>query len=183
MEIKPLLIFGAFEVIPRQFKDERGYFTTTYDESRFASAGLSTKWVADNHSFNYKSGTLRGLHFQRPPFAQAKFVRVLSGRMFDVFVDLRPNSPSFLMWESIILTTDLNNGVYIPRGCAHGYLTLEDRSTVSYKVDSPYAPQSEGGLLWNDPKFKIAWPKAENKLISPKDQSWPQFDISLNPFG
>ena len=183
MDFKPLLIDGAFEVIPKFLRDDRGSFTTTYDTSTFSQVGLSTNWVADNQSFNYKCGTLRGLHFQKPPSAQAKFVRTLIGRIFDVLVDLRPESPTFLKWDSIVLNDETANGVYIPKGCAHGYLTLTDGCIVSYKVDTHYDPQSEGGFLWNDPAFGILWPSTEKEfIISPKDRNWQIFDSSSNPF-
>jgi len=182
MELLPLSIDGAFEIIPKSFVDDRGSFTTTYDETIFAKAGLSTRWVADNQSFNHHRGTLRGLHFQRYPSAQSKFVRALTGAVFDVFVDLRPDSPTFLRCATVELNDKRNNGVYIPKGCAHGYLTLEDRSIVSYKVDALYDPKSEGGFAWNEQAFGIIWPDGENLIISAKDMNWPEFDPSQNPF-
>ncbi len=182
MEFKPLSIHGAFEIIPRFFTDDRGTFSTTYEATEFAKIGLSTNWIADNQSFNYKSGTLRGLHFQKPPSAQAKLVRALIGQVFDVLVDLRHESPTFLKWTSIVLNDETGNGVYVPKGCAHGYLSLVEKSIVSYKVDAPYDPNCEGGLLWNDATFQIVWPVVEKLTISSKDRAWPTFERSKNPF-
>lgn len=183
MEIRPLAVDGAYEIIPQVFSDERGSFITAYDDEFFTKQGLCNKWIADNQSFNVCRGTLRGLHFQKYPSSQIKYVRALVGRVFDVLVDLRPSSPTYLKWDSVVLDSSNGNGIYIPKGCAHGYVTLEDGCVVGYKVDTSYDREREGGFRWDDPAFRIVWPHLENSLIlSPKDKSWQDFNPDLNPF-
>ena len=166
MELKKLRIEGLFEITPKKFKDNRGYFFESFNEKSFKEAGLNVKFVQDNQSFS-TAGVVRGLHFQKPPFAQGKLVRVLKGKILDVAVDLRPQSPTFGQWESLILDDEKSNMLYIPEGFAHGFSTLEE-SMVFYKCTNFYDKPSESGLNWSDPFLNIEW-KIPNPLISEKD--------------
>ncbi len=143
-----------------------------YDVALFEKAGLHRPWVQENHSHSERRGILRGLHFQFPPFAETKLVRCVRGAVFDVFVDLRPESPTFGQWEAIELAEDNYRMVLIPRGFAHGFCTLTDESEVLYKVDSPYQREYEGGLLWSDADVGISWPVQEPFLSEKDSQNW-----------
>ena len=158
-------------VKPKVFEDERGFFMETYKKSDFEKAGIKGEFVQDNHSRS-KYGVLRGLHFQKEPYAQAKIVRCIKGVIYDVAVDLRKNSPTFGKYVSAILSEYNKYMLYIPRGFAHGFVVLSDEAEVVYKVDNKYAPDHEGGLIWNDPDVNIRWP-IENPTLSQKDQEWP----------
>lgn len=154
----------------RRFADHRGWFSECFSQRRFDEAGITTHFVQDNHSLSRTVGTLRGLHFQTPPFAQDKLVRCLRGRILDVFVDIQHGSPTYGKWGSVELSSDRDEQVLIPKGYAHGFLTLEPDSEIFYKVSDYYAPQSEGGLRWNDPDIGIAWPtQVDPSLLSEKD--------------
>jgi dTDP-4-dehydrorhamnose 3,5-epimerase len=172
MKITPLQLPGTFEITLRRFDDPRGYFAETYREAVFADAGLVTGWVQENQSLSRQQGTLRGLHFQTPPHAQTKLVRVLSGRALDVWVDLRKDSPTFQQWDALELSAESLNMVYIPQGFAHGFLTLTADVIVSYKVDAYYAPDHDAGLRWNDPAIAIDWP-VDSPQLSEKDAALP----------
>jgi dTDP-4-dehydrorhamnose 3,5-epimerase len=139
--------------------------------------------VQENHSRNLTRHTVRGLHFQRPPHGETKLVRCVRGAIFDVFVDLRAGSPTFGHWESIVLSEDEPTMVLVPKGFAHGYATLTDRTDVLYKVDHPYHPESEGGLFWNDPAVGITWPRMEAPVISPKDAAQPDLAAFRKQWG
>jgi len=139
-----------------------------YDEEIFKKAGLHRHWVQESHSRSEKKDVIRGLHFQLPPFAETKLVRCVRGAVYDVFVDLRKNSPSFGKWGNVELSEEKHNMVYIPRGFAHGFCTLTTESDVVYKVDNAYTPEAECGLLWNDPDLAIAWPVSQ-PVLSIKD--------------
>jgi dTDP-4-dehydrorhamnose 3,5-epimerase len=139
-----------------------------YDEETFRKGGMHRHWIQENHSRSEKKWVLRGLHFQLPPFAETKLVRCVCGAVFDVFVDLRKDSPSFGKWGSVDLSEKNQNMVYIPRGFAHGFCTMTVESEVIYKVDNPYTPEAECGLLWNDPDLAIAWPVSQ-PILSKKD--------------
>lgn len=162
------LIRGVYEIRLAPRSDERGYFMRTYDEEIFKESGLHRHWLQENHSRSEKVGTLRGLHFQFPPFAESKLIRCVRGAVFDVFVDLRKGSPSFGKWGSVELSDEKHNMIYIPRGFAHGFCALADGSEVVYKVDNAFSPRAESGLLWSDPELAIAWP-VQRPLISEKD--------------
>ncbi|MCG8474408.1 MAG: dTDP-4-dehydrorhamnose 3,5-epimerase [Cytophagales bacterium] len=166
-EISGLLIFE-----PRVFEDERGYFFESYKKDLLRDAGLAEEFVQDNQSFS-TAGVVRGLHFQREPFAQGKLVRVIQGKVLDVAVDLRKNSPTFGKHHSVVLDSIKHNMFYIPPGFAHGFATLED-SVFSYKCTNYYNKASESGILWNDPDLDIEW-EIEQPLVSPKDQALPSF--------
>lgn len=177
----PLEIVGCFEVRLESRRDDRGYFMRVYDRSAFAAQGLVTEWVQENQSLSRSRGTIRGLHYQRPPCAETKLVRVLSGEVLDVFVDLRVGSPTFGRWGSIHLTGENERMVYLPRGCAHGFCTLTDDVVIGYKVDSPYAPEHEGGIRWDDPNLGIDWPVA-SPILSERDRRLGSFDPQKSPF-
>jgi dTDP-4-dehydrorhamnose 3,5-epimerase len=172
MNIQPLSLAGSYLVRLEPRRDDRGYFLRTYDEGAFRAAGLPTSWVQENQAWSSRRGTLRGLHFQRPPFAESKLVRVLVGAILDVFVDLRLDSSSYGQWDAIELSADNFAMVYVPKGFAHGYCTLTEQALVAYRVDSPYAPQCEGGLRWDDPVVGIQWP-VKAPYLSDKDRSLP----------
>jgi dTDP-4-dehydrorhamnose 3,5-epimerase len=159
---------------PRRIGDERGWFCETYNECKLAGHGITDRFCQDNQSLSRAAGTLRGLHFQRPPFAQAKLVRCLAGRIFDVAVDIRRSSPTFGRWIGTILSADEGNQLYVPVGYAHAFLTLEEECMVAYKVSSFYSAECDGGLRWNDPDVAIDWPldRVEPQL-SQKDAALP----------
>lgn len=158
-------------VKPKVFGDERGFFMETYKKEDFEANGIRGDFFQDNHSKS-TYGVLRGLHFQMIPYAQAKIIRCVKGVLFDVAVDLRRDSPTFGDYESVILSEYNKRQVYIPRGFAHGFLVLSDVAEVCYKVDNDYAPDHEGGLIWNDPEVNIPWP-IEEPVLSDKDKEWP----------
>ncbi|HEV7310999.1 dTDP-4-dehydrorhamnose 3,5-epimerase [Sphingopyxis sp.] len=155
--------------IPR-FGDERGWFSETYNARRLADAGISDRFVQDNHSHSVRAGTIRGLHFQAPPHAQAKLVRCASGAIWDVAVDIRSSSPTYGRWVGAALTAAGGEQLYVPVGFAHGFITLTDDVHVLYKASETYAPAAEGAIAWNDPELAIDWPLGTNDpLLSPKD--------------
>lgn len=155
------------EATPRT--DSRGYFMRTFDIAILKEAGVSEMFVQENQSLTLLKHTIRGLHFQRPPNAEGKLIRVVTGSILDVFVDLREGSPTYGQWDCLELSADNNRMVYVPRGFAHGFCSLSDNTTVVYKVDAFYAPQSEGGILWNDPNTAIHWP-TNSPVLSDKDR-------------
>lgn len=154
--------------------DERGFFARTFCEEEFAQAGLVTRFVQANASASRKAGTLRGLHYQVAPHAETKVIRCTRGAIFDVIVDLRPDSPSYRRWQGFELTAAEGTMLYIPEGFAHGYQTLADDTEVAYQVSAPYAPGAEAGIRYDDPAFGITWPMPVT-AISEKDVSWPDF--------
>lgn len=182
MQIKPLNIEGAYEITPRQFNDERGYFVTYYERKLFEEHGLQTAWLRENQAGNNLKGILRGFHFQVPPYAETKLVRVSSGKVLDVFIDIRKSSATYGQFEMIELSEERKNLVYIPKGCAHAYLTMTDRSIVCYKVDNVYAPQAERGIAWNDPTLNIPWNLEAPPILSAKDQKWQAWVDFESPF-
>lgn len=166
-------------IVPRKFPDERGYFLESFKESDFKKAGIIRKFSQDNHSFSVK-GTLRGLHFQNPPFSQGKLVRVVRGKILDVAVDVRRGSPTFGNYVMEELSENNLRILWVPEGFAHGFLALED-SVVLYKATSEYNQNSEAGVIWNDRTIQIKWPDIE-KVISEKDQKWPELKNSKTQF-
>ncbi len=182
MEIRELKLKGVYEIILNPKIDERGFFMRTYDEKIFNEIGLRKNWVQENHSKTLKINTIRGLHFQLPPFSETKLVRCIKGAIFDVFVDLRKDSETFGMWESIIISEENFNMVFIPKGFAHGFCTLTDNCEVIYKVDNFFSPDFECGLLWNDEKLNINWPTT-NPILSEKDKNNLKFQDFINKYG
>ncbi len=175
-------IDGLMIIEPNCFGDDRGFFMESYSKSEFSKNGINIEFVQDNHSRSTK-GVLRGLHFQRPPFAQDKLVRVTKGEVLDVVVDLRKDSPTFGQYESILLSDENKKMFFIPKGFAHGFLVLSDIADFQYKCSEFYNKESEGGLLWNDPEIGIDWEKLDiNYILSDKDKLWPNLsEIKNNP--
>ena len=165
---------GVLEVEPNVFDDERGFFLETYRTSRYDGNGMVARFKQGNHTHSDR-GTLRGLHYQLPPAAEAKLVRCTTGSIYDVAVDLRPASSTYLQWLGVELTAELGNMLFVPEGFAHGYLTLEAATELSYLVSAAYSPDLERGLRWDDPAFKIDWPISGPLTISDKDRTCADF--------
>lgn len=173
MESINLRLQGLMLIKPPVFKDHRGFFLETFQQSIYEKLGIDCSFVQDNHSFSQK-GCIRGMHFQSVP-GQAKLVRVAVGQIYDVAVDIRPQSPTYGQWEAVILDDQLHHQLFIPIGFAHGFCVLSQEAHVLYKVSSPYNPQFEKGFRWDDPTVKIEWP-VERPLISERDQKAPYFN-------
>lgn len=171
MKIETLRLSGLKRITPQLFQDERGYFFESYREDLYLELGIGL-FVQDNVSYSRKN-TVRGLHFQSDP-GQGKLVNCLLGEIWDVAVDIRPNSPTFMKWESLILSDQNHEQLYIPVGFAHGFCVLSEYALVQYKVSSNYNPATEKSVYWNDPNFQIAWP-IQNPVLSPRDQCSPYF--------
>jgi dTDP-4-dehydrorhamnose 3,5-epimerase len=174
MIFKETKLAGAFLIEAERLEDERGFFSRTWSQREFEQQGLSSRLVECNISFNRKRGTLRGLHYQAPPHGQAKLVRCTMGAVFDVILDLRPNSSTFRHWVSAQLSADNRAMLYVPEGFAHGFQTLEDDSEIFYQMSQYYAPESSRGVRWNDPAFGVTWPE-DNRFINARDREYPDF--------
>ena len=172
--ITPLALPDVLLITPKRHGDARGWFAETWSSKVFADAGLQTHFVQDNQAFNARRGTVRGLHFQQAPHPQGKLVRVLKGAIYDVAVDIRPGSATYGQWVGATLTAEAGEQLWVPRGFAHGYCTITDDCEIFYKVDGLYAPQTEGGLIWNDPDIGITWPIEGEAILSGKDQVLPR---------
>ena len=164
-------------------KATRGFFSEVYNRKVLAEAGVTTEFVQDNHSLSAEKGVVRGLHFQAPPFAQAKLVRVVRGSVLDVAVDLRTRSPTYGRHVKAVLSAEAWNQIFVPIGFAHGFMTLEPNTEVVYKVSDYFAPEHDMGLLWNDPALEIDWPLVERGvLLSDKDRGQPRLSEVKSPF-
>lgn len=172
-------IEGVWIIQQHRHKDDRGWFARTCCQSEFSVHGLSTLFAQCNASFNQRRGTLRGMHLQRAPHAEAKLVRCTRGAIFDVALDLRPRSPTFGKWESVELTEENGTAFYIPEGCAHGFQTLEDASEIFYQISVPYNPGSSCCWAWNDPFFDIRWPNPCGAIVSCRDSMAPKYSDSI----
>jgi len=182
MEVIETGIEGVMILEPRIFKDARGYFFESFSSREFQEKVCQTTFVQDNESFS-SYGVVRGLHFQKPPFTQAKLVRVIKGAVLDVAVDLRKNSPTYGKHVAIELTGENHRQLFIPRGFAHGFAVLSDEVLFQYKCDNYYAPQSEGGILWNDPSLHIDWRiPADKVILSEKDTKHPLLKDYISDF-
>lgn len=182
MTIIPTPIDGLLVIEPQVFKDARGYFVETYNEQRYREAGIDARFVQDNQSCS-SYGVVRGLHFQRPPYTQAKLVCCTVGRVLDVAVDLRKGSPTFGQWYSVELSEDNKRQFFIPRGFAHGFSVLSETAIFTYKCDNLYHPEADGGLLLSDPDLSIDWKVPEElRIISDKDKKHPLLKDFDNPF-
>jgi dTDP-4-dehydrorhamnose 3,5-epimerase len=177
---EPLQIPDVILIRPRVFPDARGFFLETYKYSDFAANGIPERFVQDNHSRSTR-GVLRGLHFQNPPRAQGKLVRVVSGEIFDVAVDIRPGSATFGQWVGEALSDENHHMLYIPPGFAHGFVVLSDVADVTYKVTAEYAPELDSGIIWNDPAIAIQWP-VQVPILSAKDAALPSLLEADNRF-
>lgn len=179
MLFRETAIAGAWEIEVEPSSDERGLFARTFDAAEFAARGLSTEMVECSTSFNARAATLRGLHLQADPHGECKLIRCTAGAVFDVLVDLRPDSPSYLSWHGAELTAERRNALYAPRGVAHGFQTLADASELLYMIDRPYEPSSARGVRWDDPAFAIRWPEpAGERIMSDRDRSYPDHATS-----
>ncbi len=168
--------------VPKRFEDARGWFSETYQRDRFRAAGIAPDFVQDNQSYSAPAFTLRGIHFQTPPHAQAKLVRCLKGRIWDVAVDLRARSPTFGKWVAAALTSDGGEQLFVPAGFGHAFLTLEPDCEVAYKVDDFYAPECDAGISWDDPDLAIDWPlDGGSPQLSDKDARLPALKDFSSP--
>lgn len=175
MRFEPLGVEGAYVITLEEKADERGFFARSWCEDEFRRVGIETKWVQGNISVSLAKGTLRGLHYQRAPMAEAKLVRCTRGALYDVVLDLRAGSGTQGRWAAAELSAWNRRSVYVPAGCAHGFLTLVEDTETHYLVSAPYSKDHEGGVRWNDSQFRIAWP-GEVRSISVKDAGWPDFN-------
>jgi dTDP-4-dehydrorhamnose 3,5-epimerase len=174
---------GVFEIQLEPKEDVRGFFMRVYDDEIFKKHGIQKHWVQENHSLSVKKSTVRGFHFQLPPATETKLVRVISGAIYDVFVDLRKNSPTFGRWDSIILSEENKKMLFIPRGFAHGMCTLTNNSAMYYKVDNYYTPEKEFCIRWNDPQLGVKWPIDGAPIISEKDAKAKSFKDFIKEHG
>ena len=182
MRIEPTKIADVVRIIPRRFADDRGHFVEVFNQRNLQAAGIDFRPVQENHSLSRIVGTVRGLHFQRAPHTQAKIVRVLSGRIFDVAVDIRAGSPTWRQWVGVELSSDGGEQLSIPAGFAHGFCTLEPDTEVAYLVDAYYSPECDGAILWNDETLGIDWPRVAGAVVSAKDEKAPKLTEIDAPF-
>ena len=177
MDIEELALPGVFLLRPKKNGDERGFFSETWNERVFSDAGLNFHFVQDNHSLSANAGVLRGLHYQRPPHSQDKLVRCSRGSILDIAVDIRQGSPTFGQHVSVVIDAENWQQIFVPKGFAHGFLTLEPNTEVQYKVTDFYAPDCDAGILWNDPALNIDWGvKSEEVILSAKDKIAPKLE-------
>ncbi len=175
MKLEPTRVDGAYIVVPEPVQDERGCFARIFSASTFEHEGLIATVAESSLSSNHARHTLRGLHYQAAPHEEAKLVRCVRGSVYDVVVDLRPNSGTYLAWHGVELREDNLLALYLPPGTAHGFLTLEDDATLLYLISHPQAPEAARGVRWNDPAFGIAWP-AEPQVMLERDATYPDFE-------
>ncbi|MEN9406512.1 MAG: hypothetical protein RLZ12_796 [Bacillota bacterium] len=179
MQIKKTPLSGCFYFEVEEIRDNRGFFARRFGCDDLARYDLTADFVQGNLSFNHKRGTLRGLHYQRAPFAEIKLVSCTRGSIFDVAVDLRPHSPTFKKYFGLELSADNRRSLYIPHGFAHGYQTLTDQTEVSYLVSQYYHPEAEAGVRYNDPAMGIKWPITDNLVLSARDKGFADFEPKL----
>ena len=183
MRIENTSIEGVLKITPSKFGDERGFFSEVFRRDLLESAGVTADWMQDNHAFSASRGVVRGLHFQAPPFAQAKLIRVVRGAIYDVAVDIRVGSTTYGRHVAVELSAANWAQLYVPAGFAHGYCTLSEDTEVTYKVSAPYNKQLEGGLLWSDPELAINWPvSADSATCNERDGAWPTLRDLKAPF-
>jgi dTDP-4-dehydrorhamnose 3,5-epimerase len=183
MKVTPLAIPDVLLIEPTRHGDARGFFSEVWKESALSAAGLATRFVQDNHSHSAPPGVLRGLHFQRPPHAQGKLVRVVRGRILDIAVDIREGSPTYGQHVALELSAENWRQIWVPRGFAHGLITLEPDTEVLYKVDAEYNREADAGIAWDDPALAIAWPlPAGGPILSEKDARAPRLADIAPPF-
>jgi dTDP-4-dehydrorhamnose 3,5-epimerase len=180
MRFTPTSVEGAYVVELEPVGDERGTFARIWCEQEFADEGLTAHLSQCSISRNTHASTLRGMHYQLHPHEEAKLVRCTRGAIYDVVLDLRPGSPTFLKWHAAELSPENGDALYIPEGCAHGFQTLTDDAEVLYLISHPYVPESSTGVRWDDPAFEIEWPEAKSRTMSEKDRAWPDFDVKVS---
>jgi dTDP-4-dehydrorhamnose 3,5-epimerase len=177
MNVSQTKLEGVLVIEPKKFGDERGFFSEVFRESILSDYGFDRAFIQDNHAFSQQKGVLRGLHYQSPPFAQDKLVRVTRGAILDVAVDIREGSPTYGEWVSEVISAENWKQILVPRGFAHGYVTLKENTEVLYKVTEYYAPQADKGLMWNDSTLAIDWQLGEMEpILSQKDKEHPLFN-------
>lgn len=182
MIIEDSKLKDCFVIIPKVYEDNRGYFFESFNQEKFnTSTGLNINFIQDNESKSSK-GVIRGLHFQKPPFTQAKLVRVITGKVLDVAVDLRPDSPTYGKHHSVVLSAENKKQFFVPRGFAHGYAVLSETAIFSYKIDNFYKPEYEGGIIWNDKTLGIDWLLEKNTELSERDKTLQAFNHFKSPF-
>jgi dTDP-4-dehydrorhamnose 3,5-epimerase len=175
MRFRETKLRGVFEIDVEAKSDDRGFFARTWCQKEFETHGLNSRIVQCSLSFNVRKGTLRGIHHQVAPYAETKLVRCTRGAIYDVVLDLRPSSPTFKGWIGVVLTAENRSAVYVPEGCAHGFLTVEDESEVLYQMSEFYNAESARGVRWDDPTFQITWPQRV-QVISQLDRSYANFE-------
>lgn len=174
LEVRTLGLEGVLEIVPKRHGDARGYFCETWNAERFAQAGIDLTFVQDNHSYSAAAGVLRGLHYQLPPRAQDKLLRVVRGSVFDVVVDIRRSSPTFGKWSALEVSAEKGNQILVPKGYAHGFVTLVPDTEILYKVTDTYSPEHDRSIRFDDPAIGIAWPSlAADFQLSDKDRKAP----------
>lgn len=179
MNLRPAGLDGSFLIDPTRIGDERGFFARIWDEAWAEPLGVELRNAQTNASFSRDRGTIRGLHYQETPHAESKLLRCTRGAVFDVAVDMRPDSPTYRQWQGHRLDAEGRTMIFVPAGCAHGYQALEDGTEASYQVSHPYTPSAERGVRWNDPSIAIAWPIADDVIVSDKDRAWPDLPIAV----
>lgn len=183
IQVESLAIPDVKLISPDRFLDDRGFFSETYNTEHYRQAGVTVNFIQDNHSFSEHAGTIRGLHYQAPPKAQAKLVRVLRGSILDVAVDIRTGSPTYGKWVSAVLSADNGRQLYVPPGFLHGFATREPNTDVAYKVDHYYSKACDGAILWDDPTLAIDWElDGVEPVLSDKDRTAPIFANFKTPF-
>ena len=182
MQVEATELPGLMMVVPQRFGDARGWFCETWNAARMAEAGLAIDWVQDNHSMSGRAGTLRGLHYQKPPHAQAKLVRCSAGAIYDVAVDFRKGSPTFGKWVRVELSAGNGRQMLVPKGFLHGFVTLTEAAEVQYKCSDVYAPDCDAGVRWNDPDIGVDWGLEGDPVLSAKDEVQPFFREVESPF-
>lgn len=182
MEFRSFSVDGPIEIVPRKIEDERGYFMELFRLSDFAARAGPVDFVQDNQSLSVRPGTIRGIHFQSQPFAQGKLVRCIAGKIFDVAVDLRPDSSTYGRWVAVTLTPELGNQLWIPVGFGHAFCSLQPNSVINYRVTNYYSAECDKGVAWNDPEIAIDWPQiADPDTLSAKDRKQPKL-VDLPPY-
>ncbi len=174
MTLTETAINGVFEIEPKVFGDNRGWFYESYSKEKFEKLGITADFIQDNRSFSAQKGTLRGLHCQANPKAQAKLITCLKGAILDVAVDIRKGSPTYMKWVAVELTEENKKMLFIPKGCLHGFVTLTDNVEVTYKVDELYSPENDRSIRFDDPAFGVEW-RCENPVLSEKDKNAPLY--------
>jgi len=174
VKVEPLAVAGAFVIDVERHADERGFFARTFCASELAKSGIAMTVAQCNFSYNARRGTLRGMHYQRPALGESKIVRVVRGAIYDVVLDMRPSSPTYLRWDARELGAENMRSMYLPDGCAHGFITLTDDAELLYLMGAPYEPHAAAGVRWDDPAFGIKWP-IPVVAISERDRTYPDF--------